>query len=125
MNNPELENSLGIGEFYLICRIRPDKSLAIIHGPLFSYSDALTEFKQTKELWPNYNWRLGKFRLIPEEKPKLMNAPELQDLSQELSERQQVPIWGLENKNSENCRIENRTKECGCGFGQCLKGLIF
>lgn len=43
----------------------------------------------------------------------------------EISERQEVPIWGLENKNPENCRIKDSTKECGCGLGQCLNGLIF
>lgn len=38
-----------------------------------------------------------------------------------------VPLWGLDSKDRqpENCRIEYDDRECGCGLGQCQKGLIY
>lgn len=35
-----------------------------------------------------------------------------------------VPLHGWAKKDPMSCRIETR-KECGCGFGQCARGLIY
>lgn len=35
-----------------------------------------------------------------------------------------VPLHGMQRRYTKHCRIET-SRECGCSFGQCLKGNIF
>lgn len=51
---------------------------------------------------------------------------EIQRLDKEARrEAARVPLWGSNVKKPDLCRIESNSKtECGCGFGQCARGLI-
>lgn len=45
---------------------------------------------------------------------------------QAAKEAARVPLWGRSTKNPELCSIESKGKtECGCGFGQCIRGYIY
>lgn len=41
--------------------------------------------------------------------------------------RDEVPLWGMPKKYPRLCEIEHGEegqRVCGCGFGQCVKGLV-
>jgi hypothetical protein len=44
------------------------------------------------------------------------------------AEKEPTPLWGFGKKFPEVCRCDAETRredlDCGCGFGQCEKGLI-
>lgn len=53
----ELQNSK---ELHILFRIRKDKTLAVMFDAVCAELEIIEKRKRAKELWPEYDWRIGK-----------------------------------------------------------------